>query len=62
MHLWCLRRKKLDGDVRFADIVGGELYHFVNAFIFENYLENKAAVLSGASEKLPDISSAALAL
>lgn len=40
--------KKLDGDVRYADIVDGKLYLFVNAAIFEKYLEDKETVLQGA--------------
>lgn len=47
--------KKLDGDVRFADIVDGKLYLFVNAQIFEKYLEDKATVIAGAEEKWPGI-------
>lgn len=49
--------KKLDGDVRFADIVDGKLYLFVNAAIFEKYLANKAEVLAVAHDKWPGISS-----
>lgn len=45
--------KKLDGDVRYADIVDGKLYLFVNASIFEKYLENKEEVITGAFEKWP---------
>lgn len=47
--------KKLDGDVRYADIVDGKLYLFVNAAIFEKYLEDKAAVIDGAHAKWPGI-------
>lgn len=47
--------KKLDGDVRYADIVDGKLYLFVNAAIFEKYLEDKDAVIAGAEEKWPGI-------
>ena len=47
--------KKLDGDVRYADIVDGKLYLFVNAAIFEKYLEDKAAVIEGAHAKWPGI-------
>lgn len=47
--------KKLDGDVRFADIVDGKLYLFVNAAIFEQYLANSAEVIRGAYETWPDI-------
>ena len=47
--------KKLDGDVRYADIADGKLYLFVNAAIFEKYLEDKEAVIAGASDKWPGI-------
>lgn len=47
--------KKLDGDVRYADIVDGKLYLFVNAAIFEKYLEDKEAVIAGADAKWPGI-------
>ena len=49
--------KKLDGDVRYADIVDGKLYLFVNAAIFEKYLEDKETVITGAFEKWPGIRS-----
>ena len=49
--------KKLDGDVRYADIVDGKLYLFVNAAIFDQYLENREDVLSGAYETWTDIQS-----
>ena len=47
--------KKLDGDVRYADIVDGKLYLFVNQTIFEKYLEDKQTVIDGAFAKWPDI-------
>lgn len=47
--------KKLDGDVRYADIVDGKLYLFVNDAIFEKYLEDKANVIAGAEAKWPEI-------
>ncbi|WP_291734057.1 YHS domain-containing (seleno)protein [Leisingera sp. F5] len=47
--------KKLDGDVRYADIVDGKLYLFVNAAIFEKYLEDKTAVIEGAHANWPGI-------
>ncbi|SDX32602.1 YHS domain-containing (seleno)protein [Litoreibacter albidus] len=47
--------KKLDGDVRYADIVDGKLYLFVNSAIFDKYLEDKEAVLTGAKDKWSDI-------
>ena len=52
--------KKLDGDVRYADIVGGKLYLFVNAAVFEKYLANKDEVLTIAADKWPGIQSAAV--
>ena len=52
--------KKLDGDVRYADIVEGKLYLFVNAAIFEAYLANRDEVLSGAEEMWPVIHSTAI--
>jgi len=47
--------KKFDGDPRYADIVDGKLYLFVNAAIFEKYLADKESVLSRAKEKWPTI-------
>ncbi|KAJ54349.1 hypothetical protein ACMU_18145 [Actibacterium mucosum KCTC 23349] len=47
--------KKLDGDVRYADIVDGKLYLFVNAAIFEKYLEDREGVIAGANAKWADI-------
>ena len=52
--------KKLDGDVRYADIVDGKLYLFVNAAIFEKYLADKNAVIAGAHEKWPGIRNTAI--
>lgn len=47
--------KKLDGDPRYADIVDGKLYLFVNAAVFEKYKLNKEEVLSKAREMWPSI-------
>lgn len=47
--------KKLDGDVRYADIVEGKLYLFVNAAILEKYREDPQAVIEGANAKWPEI-------
>ena len=47
--------KKLDGDVRYADIVDGKLYLFVNASILEKYLEDPQTVIAGANDKWADI-------
>jgi len=52
--------KKLDGDVRYADIVGGKLYLFVNAATLEKYLEDPQAVIAGADAKWPDIMNTAV--
>ncbi len=53
--------KKLDGDVRYADIVDGKLYLFVNAAIFEKYKQQKQEVITGAAEKWPGIQSVPVA-
>lgn len=47
--------RKLDGDPRFADIVDGKLYLFVNAAIFERYLADKANTLRNADAKWAEI-------
>lgn len=47
--------KKLDGDVRFADIHDGKLYLFVNAAILAKYLEDRKTVLATAHETWPGI-------
>lgn len=47
--------KKLDGDVRYADLVEGKLYLFVNAAILQKYREDPEAVIAGAREKWPSI-------
>jgi|SRR6056297_196137 len=52
--------KKLDGDVRYADIVDDKLYLFVNAAIFEKYLADKEAVLARAAEQWPAIRTVAV--
>ncbi|PWR04618.1 hypothetical protein DKT77_01235 [Meridianimarinicoccus roseus] len=49
--------KKLDGDVRYADLVDGKLYLFVNEVIFEKYLENPAEVIATANDMWPAIRS-----
>lgn len=52
--------KKFDGDVRYADVVDGKLYLFVNAAVFELYLEDKQAVIAGAEDTWPGIRSTAV--
>ncbi|MAS43114.1 MAG: hypothetical protein CML46_08835 [Rhodobacteraceae bacterium] len=47
--------KKLDGDVRYADIRDGKLYLFVNAQIYAAYLEMPAEVIAGAYAAWPGI-------
>ena len=47
--------KKLDGSPRFADIVDGKLYIFLNAAVFEAYKKDKAGVLAKAARNWPGI-------
>lgn len=47
--------KKLDGDPRYADIVDGKLYLFVNAAVFDMYLEDREGTLSKAEQMWPTI-------
>jgi YHS domain-containing protein len=52
--------KKLNGDVRYADIVDGKLYLFVNEGILQKYLENRETVLAGAKATWPKIRTSAV--
>lgn len=47
--------KKFDGDPRYADIVDGKLYLFVNEEIFEKYKKDSVRILAKAEAKWPDI-------
>lgn len=47
--------KKLDGSPRFADVVDGKLYVFLNAAVFETYNKDKATILAKAAENWPGI-------
>ena len=47
--------KKLDANPRFADIVDGKLYVFLNATVFEAYQKDKAGILAQAAENWPAI-------
>jgi len=47
--------KKFDGDPRYADIVDGKLYLFVNAEIFEKYKKDKKNILRNAEATWPSI-------
>lgn len=52
--------KKLDGDPRFADIVDGKLYLFVNAAVFEKYKKDPEGTIAKAEEIWPTIHHAAV--
>ena len=45
--------KKLDAAPRFADIVDGKLYVFLNAVAFAKYKEDKAGTLAKAEQNWP---------
>ena len=47
--------RKFDGDPRYADIVDGRLYLFVNAAIFERYLADRENIIRMAHERWPEI-------
>lgn len=47
--------KKLDGSPRFADIVDGKLYLFLNAAVFEAYKKDKAGILAKAARNWPEM-------
>ncbi len=49
--------KKLDGDPRYADIVGGKLYLFVSEAVYRKYLENPEETLTNAEKMWPGIKS-----
>lgn len=51
---------KLDGDARFADIIDGKLYLFVNQKVLDKFRENSETILEGAFEKWPSIRSVAV--
>ena len=45
--------KKLDAAPRYADIVDGKLYVFLNAVAFDKYKEDKAGTLAKAERNWP---------
>ena len=45
--------KKLDANPRFADIVDGKLYVFLNAAVFEAYQKDKEGILAQAAANWP---------
>ncbi len=47
--------KKLDGSPRFADIVDGKLYLFLNADVYRAYEKDKAGILAKAAANWPEI-------
>lgn len=47
--------KKLDGDPRYADVLDGKLYLFLNDAAFNAYSQDKAGVLANAEENWPGI-------
>lgn len=47
--------KKLDGSPRFADIVDGKLYVFLNAAVFDAYQKDRAGVLQNAAKNWPEM-------
>ncbi len=53
--------KKLDGSPRFADIVDGKLYVFLNAAVLRKYQEDKAGVLARAAQNWPAMHHVAVA-
>jgi len=52
--------KKFDGDPKFADVVDGKLYLFVNDAVFRMYLADKENILRKAEETWPKIRSTAV--
>lgn len=47
--------KKFDGDPRYADVVGGKLYLFLNEQVFRAYQKDRAGTIARAAEKWPRI-------
>ena len=47
--------KKLDASNRYADIVNGKLYVFLNAVAFQKYQEDKAGTLAKAEKNWPEM-------
>lgn len=53
--------KKFDGDPRYADIVDGKLYLFVNADIYAEYKKDSRKILRNADKTWPSIQHTAIA-
>ena len=45
--------KKLDGSPRFADVLEGKMYLFLNAAIFEEYKKDRQNIINAANAKWP---------
>ncbi len=52
--------KKFDGDPRYADIRDGKLYVFVNAAVFDAYIQDPEGTIAKAEAKWPEIQSVAV--
>jgi len=52
--------KKLDGSPRYADIVDGKLYVFVNDAVFQKYKEDRSGTLANARKKWPGMRAVAV--
>ena len=46
---------KLDASPRFADVVDGKLYLFLNADVFEAYKKDKTGIIAQAEAEWPDM-------
>lgn len=53
--------KKLDANPKFADLVDGKLFLFLNAAVFEAYQKDKANILAKAAQNWPRIHHMAVA-
>lgn len=49
--------KKFDGDPKYADIVDGKLYLFVNAAVYDTYKKKAGEYIAKAHDVWPDIKS-----
>ena len=51
--------KKFDGDPRYADVMDGKLYVFLNEEIFNAYQQDKVGTIDKANKQWPKIRSKA---
>lgn len=47
--------KKLDGSPRFADVLDGKIYLFLNAAVFKAYKKDRHGIINAAKAKWPGI-------